>query len=650
MTRLLRLVAFVIAVAGVIDPTITLSGASRARIALVTLRSAPAAADGIRERLARDLSDSYEIVPQLTSDAAAAIVIGDRYPERSDWQARTDAGVRPGVPDALRIATVTTVETAGPGVRIVGVHSPRDVPPATAIHLDAELEGLGVGGQTTDITAEIAGLEVGRASHRWTANDERWHAVIDAVPAGDPPYVVRVRLSPSLPGGFGGTGKPDTAETTSANPMPAVPGLSRPSTRLGAVLSPSKGRTTADVVVDIRRDPLRVEFYDPRPSWATTFLRRALEADARFQVATLSSTSRGVTTQTGGAVAPGDARLDGFDAVIVGGLDRLSAADARGLDRYIRERGGALVVVPDQRIDAGPARDLISGAAGSGRVRLEPPVESLRAARSSAEGPDLVERLLEQPAKLTVTAPAAPLQASELLVLRSLTPGSDIVARVPGSDGSPVIVSMPRGDGRLMLSGAMDAWRFRANDSAAFDRFWQSTIAGLALAAPPPIALSVDPPILLPGERGEVTVRVRSHEGGAVSASLDGVPIRLIPDAEVGVYRGWFVARETPGRSTVEVRAAAAQPLSASRTLQVQPDVHRVGATPATPLGLLSASHRGIDVTPEHLTDLTRFLRSAVASPRAPMVGHPMRSTWWIVPFALCLSAEWWIRRRRGLR
>ena len=628
MTRLLRLVAIVIAVAGVIDPAITLSGASRARIAIVALRSAPPAADGIRERLARDLSVSYEIVPQLTSDAAAAIVIGDRYPDRSDWPELTDTDVRPGVPDALRIATVTTVEAAGPGARIIRVDSPLDVPPGTAIHLDVEIEGRSVTGNTTDVTASVAGLETARASHRWTKDLERWHAAIDAVPVGDPPYLVRVRL------------KPDTTGTTSA--------------------SRTVETASSDVVVHVRRDPLRVEFYDPRPSWATTFLRRALEPDARFRVASLSSTSRGVSVQTGGAVAPGDARLDGFDVVIVGGLDRLSAADARGLDRYMRERGGAVVVVPDQRIDAGPARDLISGAAGSGSVRLSASARTLanrvtarpsRSAEREGWEPDLVERLLEQPAKLTVTAPAASLQASELLVVRSPTPGSDIVARVPGSDGSPVIVSMPRGDGRLMLSGAMDAWRFRANDSAAFDRFWQSAIAGLALAVPPPIALSVDPPILFPGERGEVTVRLRSHDVGAVSASLDGdQPIRLIPDAEAGVYRGRFVARETPGRSTVEVRAASAQPLSASRTLLVQPDARRLRATTASSLGLLSASHRGIDVTPDHVADLSRFLRGAVVSPRVPLVRHPMRSTWWILPFALCLSAEWWLRRRQGLR
>ena len=44
----------------------------------------------------------------------------------------------------------------------------------------------------------------------------------------------------------------------------------------------------------------------------------------------------------------------------------------------MRGRGGAVVLVPDQRIDAGAAPDLMSGVAASG----------------------LTERLLEQPAEL----------------------------------------------------------------------------------------------------------------------------------------------------------------------------------------------------------------------------------------------------------
>jgi hypothetical protein len=569
MTRVLRSITVVIALAALIDPAMSVTGASRARLALVATEPPTPEAGAVRDRLTRDLAASFEIVPAITSDAAAAVVIGDRFPGEA-------------VPDALVVATVTTA-AAPAGVRILRVDAPRDVPPATAIHLNIELAGDGVIGRTTDATVSIAGLEVGRVSHRWTSAAERWQASVDAVPVGDPPFAVRIAADQAV----------------------------------------------ADVAVDVRRAPFRVEFYEPRPSWATTFVRRALEADPRFQVASLSFDSRGISTQAGDQVPLADPRIDAFDVVIAGGLDRLSAADVRSLERFTRERGGAAVLLPDQRIDAGPARDLLGGM-------------------------DLVERLLEQPAKLTVTPPAAPLQASELLVLQTMTAGTNVIARVPGdssgASGSPVIVSMPRGDGRLLLSGAMDAWRFRADDHGAFDRFWQSTIAGLALAVPPPIAIDLAPPLLRPGEQGEVIVRVRSRDVTAVRAWLDGdQPIRLQPEPETGVYRGRFTAKGTAGRSTLEVRADGGQPLSASRTLLVQTDVQRPWPADGPALSMLSSSHRGIDVTPGHLADLERFLR-AIVSPAQPRVWHPMRSAWWILPFVLCLSAEWWLRRRRGLR
>ena len=603
---LLRVVAFAIAIGGLLDPAIAVSGASRPRVAVVALDPASPAAIGVRDGLARTLGAAYEIVPQLVSDAAAAIVIGDRYPAAVEA-----AGFRAGLPDALAVATVTIATPAASGAHLIRVDAPREIPAATIIHLGVEIEGAALTGHTTEVSAIIAGLEAGRASHTWTAGETRWRGGIDAVPIGEPPYVVQVRL------------KPDTTETTA--PAPVVSGFSR---------------TVSDVVVDVRPAPIRVQFYEPRPSWATTFLRRALEADARFQVAALSFTSRGVSTQAGGAVALEDRRLDQFDVIVAGGVDRLSPADLRGLDRFMRERGGAVVVVPDQRIDAFAVHDFVFG-----RVRLQPD-------RASA----LEERLLEQPAKLVVVPPAASLQVSELLVARVPPLGAEVIARVAGETHEAVIVAMPRGDGRLVLSGAMDAWRFRAADDGAFDRFWQSTIAGLALAAPPPIGVDVEPSLLRPGERARIVARVRPREDTAVSASVDGEPVRLLPDPEAGVYRGSFVAGNTPGRSTVEVRAdvpmspgAKGPGLRGSRTVLVRTDLQRV--SPAGPaLSMLASSHRGIDVSPDHLEDLTPFLSAAVAAPRATHVLQPMRSAWWILPFAACLSAEWWLRRRRGLR
>jgi hypothetical protein len=136
----------------------------------------------------------------------------------------------------------------------------------------------------------------------------------------------------------------------------------------------------------------------------------------------------------------------------------------------------------------------------------------------------------------------------------------------------------------------------------------------------------------------------------AVSASLDAEPVRLLPEPETGVYRGRFVAKNTAGQSTLAVRIAGAQSFSMSRTVPIRSDVPRLDRADSPSLAMLASSHRGIDVTPDRIAELERFIRDAVSAPRTPRTRHPMRSAWWIVPFTLCLGGEWWLRRRRGLR
>ena len=583
----LRVAAIAIVVAAIVDPAVTLTGATRARIAILAQPSTPDA-DVAAARLARDLGHDYDVVRSVVSDAAAAVFVGDRYP--------TEA-----VSDSLIVATVTT-PGASAGARIVRAIAPREVPPATAIHLAADVVGRGVAGQTTQLAARIAGVEVGRVSHSWTVDGERWRAALDVVPIGEPPFVARLEA------------------------------VTLPSTTGSANSRVAGTRAAADLVVQLRSSPIRVEFYDPRPSWTSTFVRRALEADARFRVESLTFSSRGVAARTSGAATLTDARLDQFDAVVVGGLERLTDADVRALDRYMRDRAGAVVLLPDQRIDRGPARDLL---------------------------PDATERLLERPARLRSAGPAA-LQASELLIARELPPGSDVLAGSGDDANGAIVASIPRGGGRLLVSGALDAWRFRALNEAAFDRFWQSTIAGLALDRAPIVDVALTPPIVRPNESADVAVRVRSPQsatlkgspyGASVSATVDGQPLRLVPGAEAGVFRGRIVGA-TSGRLVVEARAFAGNgsPQSARRIVPILRDAHPPATDVVAPLSLLAASHHGIDAPPDRLADVERFVRRAVAPPLAATGRRPMRSAWWMLPFAACLSVEWWRRRRLGLR
>jgi hypothetical protein len=224
--------------------------------------------------------------------------------------------------------------------------------------------------------------------------------------------------------------------------------------------------------------------------------------------------------------------------------------------------------------------------------------------------------------------------------------------------GEAVVTVTPHGAGRLLVSGALDAWRYRAENEGAFDRFWRSAIAGLALATPAPVDVEITPAILPPGETARVVAHIhRSALGAAVSgplrvsARLDtGEPLRLWPEAGADVFGGSFVVSGPPlRRVTVSAGEAEAPGASGSALVAIDPLARRAEPI-ALPLEMLAVSRGGINVTPDHLSDLEAHLRREVSAPPARTTAHPMRSGFWILPFAACLGGEWWLRRRRGLR
>jgi len=239
------------------------------------------------------------------------------------------------------------------------------------------------------------------------------------------------------------------------------------------------------------------------------------------------------------------------------------------------------------------------------------------------------------------------MDASELLVFRGRLEGADVLARAAGSN-DPVIAVVPHGSGRLLFSGALDAWRSRAERGVEFDRFWQSAIAGLALATPPAVEVRVTPSLPVAGERMNVSVRVHG-EARSVSAALEtGEMVRLWPDASAGAFTGSFAAPAAAGAHHIEAIAEGAARSTGRAAYYVNAGVRN--AAPSAPLALAAASHGGINVGANDLPALERHLRETIAPSRAPIRRRPMRSPWWLIPFAGCVSGEWWLRRRRGLR
>src|SRR5206468_8430226 len=115
------------------------------------------------------------------------------------------------------------------------------------------------------------------------------------------------------------------------------------------------------------------------------------------------------------------------------GLDRLTARGGRVLERFMREREGSVVLLPDSRTD-------------------------VRAAAQWLSMPAATEVLLEKAARLPVEPPLLSFAASEMLTF-SGTAGMHVLASSSGSN-DPVVAVIPYGAGRLLVSGALDAWRY----------------------------------------------------------------------------------------------------------------------------------------------------------------------------------------------
>src|SRR6476619_7491932 len=119
--RLLRVAAFAIAIAALIDPPLTLSGRGRSRVTIVTEAPTLDASRSVRQTLADRLRPEFDVVFGADASADAVVVIGSDYP-------RTPPAER------QRAFTVTMPPTDGESnVRIAAVRPPRDVAKGTLI-------------------------------------------------------------------------------------------------------------------------------------------------------------------------------------------------------------------------------------------------------------------------------------------------------------------------------------------------------------------------------------------------------------------------------------------------------------------------------------------------------------------------------------
>jgi hypothetical protein len=569
---MLRALALLIAVAGVIDPAI----ARRARVPLIVDVRLPApshpsfdAAEALRR----------ELVPTLGDDV---VVDGDAPP-----QAIVAVGAAIVEPDAGVPVFALPLNDAAPALAIREVEVPAWTPPGRAVRLVARLAARGLTGRTTEISVRLRGAVVASLQHTWTSDEEVFDAVLVFAPPASGPHRVRVAAS-----------------------------------------GPAHRDVVADALVNVRDEPLRVLAYEARPTWPVTFVRRSLEADGMFDVASTSRTSRPVITTTGAAPAAlASMNLHRYDAVLVGALDDLRSDDLRALDRFAAERGGTVILAPDRRIP-----------------------ESVR---QQFALPASEEALLDTP--VVVEGGVSAVRSSELLLFDA-TGSVTGIAAVPRAGGRrAVAVALQHGEGQVIVSGLLDGYRYRGDEG--FDPFWRALVADAAMAARPPVDLRLEPAVARPGDR--VVARVElgaaffTQSAGAtrvpdVSASLTSMAgethvIRLWPGPRVGSFVAEIPSLPEGGYM---VRVAAAG-TSADVPLLVDGDVVQAARDTPRALEFLAKASGG-----SVLSDVTaaRDALAAIEAGERPIETRPMRSPWWIVPFAGLLAVEWTIRRRAGLK
>ena len=555
----LRGVAIVIAIAAVIDPVFTVARPRSTRLAVINLSQA----------------DPHDVLNKLR-DIDAAMVLrdgADRLPCAPDERCVVvaDGSRDADVPADIQapIALIRRPRAGGANVVIVSATTSSAHHDAASGAVSVAIRGEGIAGRRITVRVLDGGAVIGSTSIDWKS-DATQTIEVPWWPIATGARVLRVEAA---------VNGADAIAFDNAVDLPV---------------------TIAD-----RKEPVLV--FDPRPSWSSTFVRRALEDDPRFIVDHRARVAPAVTAGTA-AGRLDQATLDVTPLVVVGAPDALTAVEVDLLDQYVRNRGGSLILLPE-RPPSGAAARLFDG--------------------------EWSEQLVAQPET------AGPLRATELLRPRAIAFGATAL--------SPLVIATPRGQGRIIVSGAMDAWRYRAANDA-FDRFWTSVAAESAVLGQK-LRIEFGRAPATPGSRVPFTIRYRSMEPAesteatAIATCEGAQAVRVWPAGSPGVFAGELPIANTAsceieaaidgfvGHAGIATSAHAAQPVDAVLA-KLERAVRAAG---------------GVVTDEDNLEPVREWNRSSPqVNEASPM--RPMHSPWWLLPFAGGLSVEWWLRRRNGLR
>ncbi|HTV01104.1 MAG TPA: hypothetical protein VMF13_11220 [Luteitalea sp.] len=458
----------------------------------------------------------------------------------------------------------------------------------------------------------------------------------------------------------------------------------------GGELTPGNNRGT--VFVPAPGAPHPILMLEGAPGFEHSFLTRTLARDTGLDVDVVVRKGRnergGPTYYVQGAASRTSALVDGFPrtrdelfkyaAVVLGNIeaDYLSREQLEMLLEFVERRGGGLAIIGARSfgergvVASDLGRVLAVEARGAGAVNAAAAASSRQGTRISLTSAGAQHPVMQLAAATAGDASpwsALPSLAAAAAVGRS-RPGAEILAMVAGPAGEPQpLVAVQRaGRGRTFVFTGEGAWRWRmglTSTNRAYETFWRQALRWIAVQAPAPVDVTVEPPplgvsvpvavrVVTPAFEpvSDASVEVRVEEPGGASRTLTAT----LDTSEPGLYKASLLTL-APGVHRLDTQATRAGTSLGRTSVQVlaggvDPELLDPRRNDAL-LRRLAESTGGSLLPRDGLDGLPALIRKAAAAPTARLIERDVwHNGWSFVIICVLLGTEWALRRRWGLR
>ena len=450
-----------------------------------------------------------------------------------------------------------------------------------------------------------------------------------------------------------------------------------------------------NVLIDPRRDTLRVLFIEGHPRPDFKFIKRALEDDPAVHFTSILRTGTGKFYRQGirrsdelaGGFPATDEELFTFDAVLFGDVEasHFSLTQLEMIERFVRLRGGGFAMLGGRSAFAegaywdNPIADLLPVELDLSRrtvlprrfddAELSPAEQGFRFTPTAAGLASPILRLSADPSENRARWAQMP-GLTSINLLGRVKPGAAVLAEKPDDTfggSEPLLVVQRYGKGRSAALATASTWRWQMlleADDERHERFWRQLARWLAASAPGRVEASIAADRYAPGDEVEVRVDLFDASYGPVpdavlSATLTdpaGTATNVTFRPDLG-SSGSYTATLLPASDGVYYLDVAATTADGE---SIGGDRESFLVTPSRKeyydavlkrsfLEHLATTAGGFYYAPENADEIAPNLRGRRTSTSIYTIDYL-----WDMPFLfglvlVLLSAEWIFRRRKGL-